>query len=151
MCTWSSVYTRELERRRRGSDHTAFSQIWRPQSRSLLKDACIVRIPEVESWFRAARWRREGGTERPLVTYYLLMTFLLVCVEGGGVVFALLVMVEDINGFLCPKSAQSCSAAATARAVIKLCAPRGTPNVWFSATSTHFNNGVISFWQSIEG
>lgn len=56
----------------------------------------------------------------------------------------LLVLVEDISGFVSLEPAQSCSAAPTARILIRWGAIFGPPKVWISDTATHSEGGLMT-------
>ena len=70
--------------------------------------------------------------------------------EGGGMISEqsglayLLVLVEDVSGYVWLEPEQSCTAAATARALIRWSVTFGPPKVWVSDTATHFKNGLIA-------
>lgn len=64
---------------------------------------------------------------------YLLVLGTVFCGETGHEY--LLVLVEDMSGFVWLESARSCTAGTTARSFIKWCAMMGAPRVWVSDTA----------------
>ena len=59
-----------------------------------------------------------------------------------------LVMMDDSSNFVWLESTESCTAASTAKHLLRWCKTLGVPEVWVSDAASHFNNRVM---KTLEG
>ena len=61
--------------------------------------------------------------------------------EGDGFKYILLIM-DDFSNFVWLEPTESCTAASTAKHLLRWCKPLGVPEIWGSDTASHFKNHV---------
>ena len=62
--------------------------------------------------------------------------------EGDGFIYRL-VMMNHFSNSVGLEPTESCTAASTAKHLLRWCTTLGVPEVWMSDTASHFNNRVM--------